>query len=136
MRSHVLDTGIAAIIHSSVNLVHSNLTVTKNSYLMKKKKLDRYLEGTVLVLVINGSILFILNMCAARILDHNRFSDETKDINFLLSVLSHAIVFSGWYQYIYILPLIIRQYLKQRWWVAMGIFSGSFITLLLSSIRH
>lgn len=102
---------------------------------MKNKKLDRYLDGTVIVLILNGFILFLLNMYTVRLLKHSRFGYETKDVEFWLSKLDHVISFSGWYQYIYILPLIVWQTLKKRLWLSMGIFSGSLITLFLCLIK-
>ena len=102
---------------------------------MKYKKLDPVLNGAVLVLIINGAILFVLNFYTAKVLKYNRFSYETEELKFWLPELSHIRSFFGWYQYIYIIPVTIWQALKRRLWLSLGIIGGSTFTLLISLIK-
>ena len=73
-------------------------------------------------------------MCVRRLLKSEQFSGQPGSARAWISKLSHMITFSGLYQYIYIMPIIIWQVFKKRFWLVLGMFAASLLTALLYKI--
>ena len=102
---------------------------------MNDKKLDRFIIGTVAVILFNGLLLFLLNLCLSQLLSLEEYNYKGSNVRFLIVQLMRVILRSGFYQYIYIAPIFIWQLIKKRLWLAFGILFGSWITLFLYIIK-
>lgn len=102
---------------------------------MKDKNLDRFIIGTVAVIIINGLLLFILNFCLNWLLSLEAYNYRGSNVRFLILQLLHVILRSGFYQYLYIAPVFLWQLVKKRLWLGFGILFGSWITLFLYVVK-
>ena len=99
------------------------------------QNLDRFIEGTVAVILINGLLLFILNISLSKLLSLEAYNYKGSNVRYLTSQTLHVLLRSGFYQYIYIAPVFIWQLVKKRLWLGFGILFGSWITLFLYIIK-
>jgi len=102
---------------------------------MNDKNLDRFIQGTVAVIIINGLLLFILNISLSKLLSLEEYNYKGSNVRYLILQILHVISRSGFYQYIYIAPVFIWQLIKKRLWSGFGILFGSWITLFLYIIK-
>ena len=102
---------------------------------MNENNLDRFIQGTVAVIIINGLLLFILNFALSKFISLEQYNYKGSNVRYLISQILHVILRSGFYQYIYIAPVFVWQLIKKRLWLAFGILFGSWITLFLYVIK-
>ena len=102
---------------------------------MNDKNLDRFITGTVAVVLVNGLLLFILNFCLNWLLSLEEYNYKGSNVRYLILQLLQIILRSGFYQYVYIAPIFIWQLLKKRLWLGFGILFGSWITLFLYVVK-
>ena len=70
------------------------------------QNLDRFIEGTVAVILINGLLLFILNISLSKLLSLEAYNYKGSNVRYLTSQTLHVLLRSGFYQYIYIAPRV------------------------------
>ena len=102
---------------------------------MKDKNLDRFIIGTVAVILINGLFLLLLNLSLSQLLSLEQYNYKGSNVRYLIVQILHIILRSGFYQYVYIAPVFIWQLIKKRLWLGFGILFGSWITLFLYVIK-
>ena len=102
---------------------------------MNDKNFDRFITGTVAVILVNGLLLFLLNLSLSQLLSLEEYNYKGSNVRFLILQLLQVILRSGFYQYIYIAPIFVWQLIKKRLWLAFGILFGSWITLFLYIIK-
>ena len=102
---------------------------------MNNEKLDRFITGTVAVVIINGLLLFILNFALSKLLSLEQYNYKGSNVRYLIIQIFHLLTRSGFYQYIYVAPLFLWQLVKKRLWLGFGILFGSWITLFFYLIK-
>lgn len=102
---------------------------------MQSKPIDQFIKGSVAVIIVNGVILLILNLYIKKLLTAELFSLQPSDgVKIWISKLSQIVFFFSYYQYIYLIPVIIWQGIKKRYYLALGVCLGSLITLAISKV--
>ncbi|MEL6931289.1 MAG: hypothetical protein AAFO95_22105 [Cyanobacteria bacterium J06600_6] len=102
---------------------------------MKDLNFDRFIVGTVAVILLNGLLLFILNISLSKLLSLEQYNYKGSNVRYLIVQLLSVMKNSGFYQYIYIVPAFIWQLVKKKLWLGFGILFGSWITLFIYIIK-